>query len=42
MTYLFGCHWLLRGLVKLLNRLLVESQILLAANEDDRKALAEM
>lgn len=28
--------------MQLLNRLLVEAQILLAANEDDRKALAEV
>lgn len=42
MTYLLGCHWLLRSLVQLLNRLLVVSKILLAAYEDDGKALAEM
>ena len=42
MAYLLWCHGLLRRLVKLLNRLLVVSQILLASDEDDWEALAEM
>lgn len=41
-SYLFGRHRLLRSLVQLLNGLLVISQILLAADEDDGEALAEM
>ena len=42
MAYLFRSHRLLRSLVQLLNRLLIVSQILLAADEDDGKPLAEM
>ena len=42
MAYLLWCHGLLRRLVKLLNRLLVVSQILLAADEDDGQAGAEV
>ena len=41
-TYLLWCHRLLRSLVQLFNGLLVESQVLLAADEDDRQALAEV
>lgn len=41
-TYLLRRHRLLRGLVQLLNRLLVIPQILLAAHKDDRQALAEV
>jgi hypothetical protein len=41
-TDLLGSDWLLRGLVKLLNGLLVVTEILLAANEDDGEALAEV
>ena len=41
-SYLLRSHWLLRSLVQLLNSLLVVSQILLAADEDDGQALAEM
>lgn len=37
-AYLFRRHWFLRGLVQLLDRLLVVSQILLAAHQDDGKA----
>ena len=40
--YLFGRHRLLAGLAQLLDRLLVVSQILLAADEDDGEALAEV
>ena len=39
---LLGCDGLLRRLVQLLNRLLVKAQVLLASNEDDGKALAEV
>lgn len=42
LTNLLGGDRLLRGLVQLLNGLLVEAQILLAADENDGKALAEM
>jgi hypothetical protein len=42
MSYLLWCHWLLRSLVQLLNRLLVVSEILLAANKDDGETLAEV
>jgi hypothetical protein len=42
MAYLLRSHRLLRSLVQLLNGLLIISQILLAADEDDGKALAEM
>ena len=42
MTYLLRGHRLLRSLVQLLNSFLVISQILLAADEDDGQALAEM
>lgn len=41
-THLFWCHRLLRRLVQLLNCLLVISQILLAADQDDGESLAEM
>ena len=41
-TYLFGGDGLLRGLVQLFDGLVIETQILLAANENDREALAEM
>jgi hypothetical protein len=41
-AYLFRSDWLLAGLVKLFNSLLVVAKILLAANEDDWKALAEV
>ena len=41
-SYLLRSHGLLRSLVQLLNCLLVISQILLAADEDDGQALAEM
>jgi hypothetical protein len=41
-TDLLWGHRLLGGLVQLLNRLLVEAQILLAANQDDGQALAEV
>jgi len=39
---LFWGYWLLGSLVELLNGLLVEAQILLAANKDDGQALAEV
>jgi hypothetical protein len=42
MTDLLGGYWLLGSLVQLLDRLLVEAQILLAADEDDGQILAEM
>lgn len=41
-TDLFWGHRLLGGLVQLLNGLLVITEILLAANEDDGKTLAEV
>ena len=41
-AYLFRGNGLLRCLVQLLNSLLVVSQILLAADEDDGQALAEV
>lgn len=41
-AYLLGSNGLLAGLVKLLDGFLVVTEILLAANEDDRKATAEM
>lgn len=41
-TDLLGSHRLLRGLVELLNGLLVVAEILLTANKDDGQALAEM
>ena len=41
-TYLLRRHGLLRRLVELLLRLRVVTEIFLAANEDDRKARAEM
>jgi hypothetical protein len=41
-TYLLRSNRLLGGLVQLLNGLLVEAQILLATNEDDGQALAEV
>jgi hypothetical protein len=41
-AYLFRGNGLLRRLVQLLNSLLVVSQILLAADEDDGKAGAEV
>lgn len=40
--YLLGSDGLLAGLVKLLNGLLVVTEILLATNEDDREAAAEV
>lgn len=42
MTYLLWRHWLLRGLVQLLDCLLVVSEILLATDENDGQALAEV
>lgn len=39
---LFRSDRLLRGLVQLLDRLLVVSEILLTSNKDDRKVVAEM
>jgi hypothetical protein len=42
MTNLLGGDRLLRGLVQLLNGLLVEAQILLATDENDGQALAEV
>jgi hypothetical protein len=42
LTYLLGSDRLLTGLVQLFNGLLVVTEILLAANENDGKALAEM
>lgn len=41
-TYLFGGNGLLAGLAKLFNSLGVIAQILLASDEDDGKALAEV
>jgi hypothetical protein len=41
-TDLLWSHWLLGSLVQLLNRLLVEAQILLAADKDNGQALAEV
>jgi len=41
-THLLRRHGLLRGLVQLFNRLLVVSKILLASNEDNGEALAEV
>lgn len=41
-TYLLGADGLLACLAELLNGLVVVTQILLAADEDDGKALAEM
>jgi hypothetical protein len=41
-TDLLRSHRLLGGLVELLNRLLVETQILLATNQDDGQSLAEV
>ena len=41
-TYLLGRHGLLAGLAKLLNRLLVVTQILLAANQENGDVAAEM
>jgi hypothetical protein len=41
-TNLLWGHRLLGGLVQLLDRLLVEAQILLAADEDDGQALAKV
>lgn len=40
--YLLGSNGLLAGLVKLFNGLLVVTQILLATNEDDGEAAAEV
>jgi len=42
LTDLLGSYGLLGSLVQLLDGLLVEAQILLAANKDDGQALAEM
>ena len=41
-TYLLWGYRLLGSLVQLLDRLLVEAQILLAANKDDGQALAKV
>ena len=41
-TDLLWGYWLLGSLVELLNGLLVEAQILLAADQDDGQALAEV
>lgn len=41
-SYLFGRNGLLAGLAKLLDRLLIVSEILLAADEDDGETLAEV
>lgn len=41
-TYLLGSDRLLACLAELLNSLVVVAQILLATNEDDGKALAEV
>ena len=41
-SYLLGGDRLLTGLSELLDGLLVVSQILLAANKDDRETLAEV
>lgn len=41
-SYLLGCHRLLRCLVQLLNSLLVVSQVLLAADENDGEARTEV
>ena len=41
-AYLLGSDGLLAGLVKLLDGFLVVTEILLAANEDDGEATAEM
>ena len=41
-AYLLGSNRLLAGLVELFNGLLVITQILLAADEDDGKTTAEM
>lgn len=41
-AYLFGRHRLLTCLSKFLDRLLIISQILLATDQNDRQALAEM
>lgn len=41
-THLLGGHRLLGSLVELLDGLLVVAQILLAANQDDGQALAEV
>jgi hypothetical protein len=41
-TYLVWSHGLLACLVKLFDRLLVVTEILLAAHKDDGKARAEM
>jgi hypothetical protein len=40
--YLLGSNGLLAGLMKLFNRFLVITEILLATDEDDREATAEM
>jgi hypothetical protein len=42
LSYLLGSNGLLAGLVELFDGLLVVTQILLAANEDDRETAAEM
>jgi len=41
-SYLLGSNRLLAGFVEFFNGLLVVTQILLAANEDDRETAAEM
>lgn len=42
LSYLLWCNWLLAGLVKLLDGLLVVAKILLTSDEDDWEPLAEM
>jgi len=41
-TDLLGCYWLLRSFVKLLDGLLIVSQILLATDENDWKTVAKV
>lgn len=41
-TDLFGRHWPLRRLPQLLNRLWITSEVLLATDEKDGEALAEV
>jgi hypothetical protein len=42
LAYLLGGDWFLARLVELFNSLLVVTEILLAADEDDGKTTAEM
>jgi hypothetical protein len=42
LSYLFWGNWLLAGLVELFDSLLIITQILLATDEDDGEATAEM